>query len=126
LSTSPLPQEFLDFLKTIRGKRSRIVIEHILEHGFITTEDLEGRYGYKHAPRAVRDVREQGVPIDTFQVKNSEGKTIAAYRFGDVRTIQHGQVGGRKSFPKALKLNLLEQQNSRCAICFEMFDERFL
>jgi hypothetical protein len=40
------PEEFLELLKGVIGKRSRIVVEHILEHGFITTEDLEVKYGY--------------------------------------------------------------------------------
>ncbi len=75
-----LPRDFLELLKKIKGKRARIVVDHILEHGFITTEDLESRYGYKHPPRAVRDVRDQGVPLETFSVKNAEGRTIAAYR----------------------------------------------
>jgi len=78
-SDSQIPQK----LQSVTGKRSRIVIEHILEHGFITTENLEKIYGYRHPPRAVKDVRDQGIPIETFSVKSSDGRTIAAYRFGD-------------------------------------------
>ncbi len=58
--------------KTIKGKRSRIVVDHILRHGSITTEDLE-KYGYKHPPRAVRDVREQGLPLEMFWTVSSDG-----------------------------------------------------
>lgn len=50
-------------LESIRNKRTRIVIEHILEHGHITTEELERDYGYNHPPRAARDVREAGIPL---------------------------------------------------------------
>jgi hypothetical protein len=53
---------FLTQLKAVTNKRARIVIDHILEHGFITTEELETQYGYKHPPRAARDVRGQGIP----------------------------------------------------------------
>lgn len=57
MSESELPGDFLAFLATIQGKRSRVVIDHILKHGFITTEELETLYGYGHPPRAIRDVR---------------------------------------------------------------------
>lgn len=60
MSALKLPQDFLDRIGRVTGKRSRVVVEHILEHGFITTDDLEQTYGYMHPPRAVRDVREQG------------------------------------------------------------------
>lgn len=59
-SPADLPEWFLDHLRAATGRRSRIVIEHILKHGFITTEELSERYGYGHPPRAARDVREQG------------------------------------------------------------------
>ena len=44
--TAPnLPPEFLERLKRVTGKRSRIVVDRILEHGFIATGDLEQIYG---------------------------------------------------------------------------------
>jgi len=57
-----VPKAILDIAKTVTGKRSRVVVDHILRHGNITTEDLEN-YGYKHPPGAIRDVREQGLPL---------------------------------------------------------------
>ncbi len=54
------PKAFLDHINSISNKRARIVIDHIMKHGFITTEDLETTYGYSHPPRAARDVREAG------------------------------------------------------------------
>ena len=78
-----LPAEFLERLKRVTGRRSRIVVDHILEHGFITTDELEQIYGYMHPPRAVRDVREQGIPIETHRIRSSDGRNIAAYRFGN-------------------------------------------
>jgi hypothetical protein len=60
-----LPKYFLRSLKAIAAKRPRAVIDHILKHGLVTTEELRSRYGYNHAPRAARDVREQGIPLVT-------------------------------------------------------------
>jgi hypothetical protein len=120
------PQEFLDLIKQIQGKRSKIVVEHILEHGYITTEELESLYGYKHPPRAIRDVREQGIPIETFRIKNSQNRDIAAYRFGDLQPINKTRIGGRKSFKKTTKQKLLKQNGFKCAICDQAYPEQFL
>lgn len=35
------PKEFLEYAQSITNKRAKVVIDHILAHGFITTEDLE-------------------------------------------------------------------------------------
>ena len=45
-----LPPEFLDRLRAVTAKRPKTVIDHILEHGFITTEELSELYGYDHPP----------------------------------------------------------------------------
>lgn len=74
------PEEFLEKLKGVTAKRAKTVIDHILEHGSISTEELKDIYGYGHPPRAVRDVREQGIPIGTFGVIGKNGRKIAAYR----------------------------------------------
>ncbi len=120
------PPEFLELLAAVTAKRPRIVIDHILKHGYVTTEELENLYGYKHAPRAARDVREQGIPLETFNVKNSDGRTIAAYRFGNISNITQSKLGGRKIFSKAFKTQLLEKQNHHCAICGTRYEERYL
>ena len=69
-------------LNSITDKRPSTVIQHIIRHGFITTEELANDYGYEHAPRAARDVRERGVNLVTYRVKSSDGRNIAAYKFG--------------------------------------------
>ena len=33
------PEEFLELLESVTAKRPRTVIQHILEHGFITSEE---------------------------------------------------------------------------------------
>ena len=113
-------------LKGISNKRARIVIEHVLAHGFITTEELEKKYGYNHPPRAARDVCEAGIPLETFRVKDAEGRTIAAYRFGDLTQVRSGRLQGRQTFSKQFKDALYKKQNGRCAICAGKFESRYL
>ncbi|NOZ06169.1 MAG: HNH endonuclease [Chloroflexi bacterium] len=120
------PKALTEKIESVTGKRARIVVDHILKHGFITTEDLEKTYGYSHPPRAARDVREQGIPLETFQVKSSDGRTIAAYRFGDPSEIRAGKLEGRKVFSKQLKDHLYEESGERCIICAGKFAKRYL
>lgn len=121
-----LPQDFLEKLQSITGKRARIVIDHILEHGYITTEELEKTYGYSHPPRAARDVWEQGIPLETFRVKSSDGRMIAAYRFGNLDDVRSGRLGGRKVFPKKVKDELFGESEGKCAVCAGKFEKRYL
>lgn len=121
-----LPDEFLAFLKTVTAKRPKTVIDHILKHGHITTEELKETYGYNHPPRAVRDVREQGIPLETFTVKDGSGRSIAAYKFGDPSSVTKGKHGGRRAFSKAFKKSLVEKYGERCTITGEPFEDRYL
>ena len=59
MSDKEYQDDFLKLLKSVTSKRPRTVIEHILQNGQITTEELKELYGYNHPPRAIRDVREQ-------------------------------------------------------------------
>ena len=121
-------KDFLLKLESIKAKRPATVVQHILKHGYITTEDLENIYGYKHPPRAVRDVKEQGVPIETYYVKNSEGKRMAAYRFGNPNEIENklSKVAGRTILSKALKRALIDKYGTKCFIYLETIDEALL
>src|SRR5207249_6033603 len=120
------PKEFLEHLQSITNKRAKIVINHILKHGFITAEDLENTYGYSHPPRAARDVREAGIPLETFKVKSAEGKSIAAYKFGNLEELETKRIAGRVQFSKAFKRTLYEAGNGRSHICNGQFEERYL
>ena len=95
------------------GKRPSIVIQHILKYGSVTTEDLEKKYGYKHPPRAIRDVKELGIPIIKTSTKSSDGKTIAEYQITTLEEII--KKGGRMPFPKNFKKRI--SARSRCMIC---------
>ncbi len=81
MSPQNIDLRILALCEKVTAKRPRTVIDHIIKHGSITTEELRFRYGYDHPPRAVRDVRECGVPIETFRVVSAETgrKKIAAF-----------------------------------------------
>lgn len=113
-------------LDAVTGKRARIVVDHILKHGSITTDDLKEKYGYDHPPRAIKDVSDQGIPLVRAFVRKADGKRMAEYRFGDLDQITAGRVGGRANFPKAFKESLVAAYDGRCALCNAPFEARYL
>ena len=121
-----LPCDFLKLLKSVEAKRARTVINHVLQHGQITTEELKDVYGYNHPPRAIRDVREHGIPIDTYRVTGSDGRRIGAYKFGDPSKVRAAQLSGRTALGTRLKLDLMAKFGPRCNIYLEQFPEREL
>jgi len=123
---SEIPKEFLNRAKAVTAKRAKTVIDHIIEHGSITTEELKERYGYNHPPRAARDVREQGIPLETFAHVGSDGRTIAAYRFDLAAIVDGGKLGGRKAFPKVTKDRLIKRDGLFCGVCTLEFESRYL
>lgn len=125
---SEYPKEFLELLQSVTAKRPRTVIQHILEHGYITSEELEDTYGYKHPPRAARDVREYGIPLVTYRVKGIDGKRITVYKFGDPTDITNGlsKSAGRTVLSKALKQALIERYGSKCFVYLETMDKSVL
>lgn len=120
--------EFREKLLSVTAKRPATIIRHILEHGSITSEEIKSLYGYNHPPRAVRDVREQGIPIETFRIKDSEGRNIAAYRFGDPTNVGNAisKKAGRTALSKALKKALIELFGSKCFVYQEQLDQSLL
>ena len=111
----------------VTSKRPRTVIDHILKHGYITTEEIQTVYGYDHPPRAARDVRENGIPLETYwMVSERTGRRIGAYRFGDPNDIRRGRIGGRRAFSKTFRDALIAHYDSRDAITGERMDARYL
>jgi hypothetical protein len=111
----------------VTAKRARTVIDHLLAYGSITTEDLKNTYHYDHPPRAIRDVREQGIPLETYKVTSSStGRKIAAYKFDTVNKIKNGRIGGRVAFPKAFKDELVKKYDSRITTTNEKLDPKYL
>ena len=120
------PEEFLKLCRSVTAKRPKTVIDHILEHGYVTTEELKDIYGYDHPPRAARDVREQGIPLTTFRVESSGGRRIGAYRFGDPSKVRLKRFSGRTALSKQLKKQLIQEHGCKCFIYLEEMDERLL
>ncbi len=122
------PEEFMNLLASVKAKRPRTVIQHILKHGYITSQELRDIYGYNHPPRAIRDVREYGIPIDTYRVTGADGRSIAAYKFGNPNEVKQptAKSSGRTVLSKALKQALLEQYGPKCFIYMETIDEALL
>lgn len=116
----------LSILDGVKGKRARIVIDHILKHGSITTQELKETYGYDHPPRAVRDVVDQGIPIVKASVTKADGRRMTEYRLGDLDQIVAGRASGRTNFPKQFKQELLQAHGNACAICGLVLDARYL
>jgi hypothetical protein len=121
-----LPKWFLEKSRAVTAKRPKTVINHILKHGHITTEELRTLYGYEHPPRAARDAREEGIALETFRVKDSQGRSIGAYRFAPLSESHRDHAGGRRSFPKEFKEQLVAALGSRCTISQETYEERYL
>lgn len=123
----PVHPRILELCKKVTAKRPLTVINHILEHGSVTTEELQTIYHYDHPPRAIRDVREQGIPLETFRVTSQKtGRKIAAYRFGNPDEIKRGRIGGRKAFSKQFKTALIDMYGARDAITSEPCEPRYL
>ena len=122
-----LPKEFLARLNAVTAKRPKTVIQQILEKGYVTTEELK-ELGYEHAPRAARDVRELGIPLETFSVKGSNGRTIGAYRFGDPSKMvdNASKTAGRTALSRTIKKALLDKYGSQCFIYLQPMDENLL
>jgi hypothetical protein len=119
-------KKFLEILKSVNAKRPKTVIDHILKYGFITTEILKNKYGYNHPPRAVRDVREYGIPIERYSVDGSDGRKIAAYKFGKFRKESIKRFTGRTVLSKKLKDELISRFGAKCFIYNEVMEEKDL
>lgn len=118
--------KILALCEKVTAKRPRAVIDRIIEFGFATTEDLQ-TMGYDHPPRAARDVRENGVPLETFKVRSDRtGRMIAAYKFADPSQIKSGRIGGRTAFSKQFRNKLLEMYGEKDAITGVTLESRYL
>lgn len=118
-----------DFLAQINedklSKRAKLVFERIKTYGEITTEEIR-EMGYEHPPRAARDLREAGIPIKTIRVTSpSSGKRIGAYTL-DTSSRFDSNKGGRRVLSKRFRKKVIENYQSRCAICGVQYEDRYL
>lgn len=113
------PKEFLELCRSITAKRPRAVIDHILKHGSVTTDELTRLYGYSHAPRAARDVREHGIALETFRVEGPNNRKIASYRFADPSAKPMRKLEGRTGLSRKIKAELVDKYGAKCFIYLE-------
>jgi len=92
----------------------------------ITTEELKNLYGYNHPPRAARDVKEHGIPIERVTVTGGDGRKIAAYRFGNTANLKVRRFDGRTGLSKQIKEALIAKYGCRCFIYLEEMPEAAL
>lgn len=116
----------LELCEGVTDKRPRTVIDHIIKHGQITTDELKDIYGYNHPPRAARDVRENGIPLDTTIHVTEDGRRVGVYSFADPSKIKGGRIGGRKVFSKAFKADLVAAYGEKDHISGERMESRYL
>ena len=127
MAKQQIDPRILALCEKVTAKRPRVVIDHILEHGYITTEELQIQYGYDHPPRAARDVRENGIPLETFKMRSERTeRIIGAYRFADPNKIRRGRIGGRRAFSKVFRDALIARFDSRDGITGEHMEARYL
>jgi hypothetical protein len=119
-------ESVINAAKKITNKRPKTVIDHIIKYGYISTEELKDTYGYNHPPRAARDVREEGIPLVTFRITGADGRKIGAYRFGDKSEIEGHKLGGRQTFSKKFKNQLIDLLGEKSTISGEKYDKRYL
>ncbi len=113
-------------LSRVTNQRARRLLELIVEHGEVTTEELTKRYGYSHPPRAKRDAVDLGFPIISRRVRSQDGtRNIAAYSLDHTATFVDGRTG-RRRLTKAFRDRLLKIADGRCAICGGTFPDRAL
>ena len=125
-TSQELPDDFIQLCQSVTAKRPKAVINHILQNGFVTTEELKEIYGYNHPPRAARDVREHGIPLETFRVTGTDGRRIAAYKFGNISKARFSRFSGRTGLSKQLKNELIKRYGCKCFIYLEEVNEREL
>ena len=64
--------------------------------------------------------------ISLFEFEEKSGKSIVAYKFGDLNKIQKDKLSGRSVLSKEFKESLYKLHNGRCFICFGSFELRYL
>ena len=111
------PAELAAQILAVKSGRPLRVIVHILEHGSVSTEQLNTEYGYDQPPRAARDVREHGIRLKSSVGSTQAGRRMAIYAFDfDAKVERH--KSGRQMFDKATKSMLMEDRDEvACNLC---------
>ena len=112
--TLNIPKDLLDRIAKVMNKRARFVLDSIVKNGLVTTEQIN-HAGYDHPPRAAQDVRDLGFYLKTIKVKHTNGRSIAAYAFGEGE-FDRGKAG-RRLLPKKKRDAIIHAAGDRCHIC---------
>jgi hypothetical protein len=118
--------ELLAAAAKVMTKRGKVLVKHLLEHGSVSTEQLETLYGLMDAASAARDVKDAGVPLAAVRGKRANGRQMVTYSFGDPSQIRGDRFQGRKAFAKRFKEELLENCGARCALCSTPYESSHL
>lgn len=103
-------------IDAVKAKRARVVLDHLLKYGSITTADLKDTYGYNHPPRALGDVRDHGIPLKKGRTTGADGRTMAVYSLDETAPVDAAKTG-RRPLTKALRHALVERDGETCALC---------
>lgn len=114
--------EFIEWARAQRmSNRARKAMEFMLAHGSVTTGDLKAA-GYDHPPRAIRDVKDAGLLVDS-ELVNVDGTRMSRYTLVD--SIRAGFVQ-RRAISNAFRDELFAAHGYRCAVCGGVFITRML
>lgn len=111
-----LPDEFREKL-THASKRARIVAALIARDGYVTSDTLRQKYYYHHPPRAIRDLKDVGIPVVTSMVTTDNGRRIACYTFGEKADNGASSKRGRRPIPKAFRKKVIAEFHGTCVLC---------
>lgn len=126
MASAELDPEWVEAARSLKHTaRGRKVLEYLLEHGTINLHQIETELGEAHAPSAIRDVKDRGVPIVPTRKVLAGGKQRQEYALDPGAPLRVGMIG-RTGFSKDFKERLIAQYGPRCAICGTEYEPRYL
>lgn len=109
--------------KVATGRAVKAIIA-MLKNGSVTTEELNAM-GYDHPPRAIGDVKDNGIPVVTKMEVNALGRRMARYFLGTAKDIRDGQTG-RTNFSKKFRQAVFAAYGARDAVTGATHEPRSL
>ena len=120
------PDEFFARLAKL-SKRARLVAWRLFEDGSTSTQVLFEEFGYAHAPRAARDIRDCGIRTESARGRHGRtGRPMAVYSFAPAATVLMADQAGRAALPQEFTVEVLRSAGHRCSLCCGRFEARFL
>ncbi|MFD0317295.1 HNH endonuclease [Streptomyces flavalbus] len=116
--------EFVAWVRSLQfSRRAQRALEHILEHGSVTTAELNDM-GYDHPPRAIGDIKDAGVTV-VKEMVTVDGRRMARYALQDQVNSDASGVG-RKTLSKRFREDLYALHDHKCAVCGGSYTSREL